>query len=138
MSADDVIKLFFQEIQISPKLRNRKKFVLNLSKNVTTMLYFQAKLQSKTVYCFKIAYSCCFGLRGNLGELLEEKPSAFPKFCSLKTAFWFWRLWEVEIRNIQSTHSASLLQISKETLNPLTSSTQYLLHCCALERTKIL
>ena len=103
------------------------------------MLYFQAKLQSKTVYCFKIAYSCCFGLRGNLGELLEEKPSAFPKFCSLMTAFWFWRLWvvdwEVEIRNIQSTHSASLLQISKETLNPLTSSTQYLLHCCALERT---
>ena len=28
--------------------------------------YFQAKLYSKTVFAFKIAYSCFFSLRGNL------------------------------------------------------------------------
>ena len=37
--------------------------------------YFQAKLYSKTVFAFKIAYSCFFSLRGNLDfpEFLQKK-----------------------------------------------------------------
>ena len=51
----DFIKLFLEEISISPKLRNWKTFVL-MSKPAlkceSNERYFQAKLCSKTVYYF--------------------------------------------------------------------------------------
>ena len=52
----DVIKLFLEEISISPKLRNWKTFVLMskpaLLKCENNERHFQAKLCSKTVYFF--------------------------------------------------------------------------------------
>ena len=58
----DVIKLFLDEIRISPKLRNRKMVVLmsepeqKYGNNAISNQNYTFKL----LIAFKIAYSCCF------------------------------------------------------------------------------
>ena len=58
----DVIKLFLEEIWISPKLRNGKKLVLmfepalKLENNASFKQIYTLKL----FIAFKMAYSCCF------------------------------------------------------------------------------
>ena len=47
----DVIKLFFEEIKISPKLRNGKKFAL-ISEPAQKSLNNAIFMQNNTVYCF--------------------------------------------------------------------------------------
>ena len=73
----DVIKLFLEEILISPKLRNWKTFVLMsepAQKCVNNAISNQNYAQ-KLFIAFKMAYSCCFGLRGNLDfpDFLQKK-----------------------------------------------------------------
>ena len=74
----DAIKLYLEEIQISPKLRNRIKFVLMTepAQNVKTInAIFKQNNALELFISLKMAISCCFGLRGNLD---------FPDFLQIK------------------------------------------------------
>ena len=73
----DVIKLILQEIQISPKLRNGKKFVLmsNPALKCENNASFKQIFNLKLIIAIKMAYSCCFSFGGNLD---------FPKFLQKK------------------------------------------------------
>ena len=64
----DVIKLFLEEISISPNLRNWKTFVLmsELALKCKNNAIFKQNYAQKLFIAFKRAYSFCFGLRRNL------------------------------------------------------------------------
>ena len=66
-----VIKLFFEDIQISSKLRKWNKFVLmsEPTQKCETNAIFKQNLTETLIISFKIAYSCFFSLKENLNFL---------------------------------------------------------------------
>ena len=73
----DVIKFFLEEISISPKLRNGKKFVLmsKLAHKCVNNAILKQIYTLKLLIAFKMAHSCCFSLGGNLDflDFLQKK-----------------------------------------------------------------
>ena len=76
MPVVDVI-IFFEEISISPKLRNWNKFVLisEPALKCENNIAFKQMYTLKLSIAFKMAYSSCFSLGGNLYflEFLKQK-----------------------------------------------------------------
>ena len=76
MPVVDVIN-FFEEISISPKLRNWNKFVLisEPALKCENNIAFKQMYTLKLSIAFKMAYSSCFSLGGNLYflEFLKQK-----------------------------------------------------------------
>ena len=73
----DVIKLFLEEIWISPKLRNGKKLFLmsEPALKYENNASFEQIYTQKLLIAFKMACYCCFSFGGNLDfpEFLQKK-----------------------------------------------------------------
>ena len=84
----DVIKLFLEEIEIFPKLRNLKKFVLmsEPEQKCENNAVFKQNYTAKLLITFKMAYSCCFSLGGNV-DFLDFLQKSFITLTSGERTF---------------------------------------------------
>ena len=80
----DVIKLILEEISISTKLRNWIKFVLmsEPAQKCKNYVLFKQNYTLELFVAFKMAYSCCFSIWGNLDFQCDQMLKSYSNYLT--------------------------------------------------------